>query len=200
MPGFADVFAALQERTDNFEGLRQSLTPEIVEAAISLRGQAKVRHRKLPPDVTLWLLVGLGLFRDKSLFSVAETLNLWVDGTPAASSLCVARKRLGPEPLKYLFRRLGEVWSEECVELTWRGLHLFAIDGTQIDVADSEENSSYFGRPGSKKETTAAYPQARIVARMNLLSRYFVDATFSPLSEHERTGAASIICRSWDLI
>ncbi|KAK1548291.1 hypothetical protein Q3G72_016321 [Acer saccharum] len=196
MPGFADAFAALQERTDNFEELRQGLSKEVIEEAIALRGQAKVRHRKLPPETVLWLVIGLGLFRNKSLFAVAETLNLWVDGRPAASSLCVSRKRLGPEPLRYLFRRLGEVWSAEAADETWNGLHVFAVDGTQMNVSDTEENEAYFGRPGSPGDTTAAYPQARIVTRMNVLSRYIIDAEDTPLSQHESVGAKAIFGRT----
>jgi hypothetical protein len=78
MTVFAETFAAMQENSGNFEKMCKGLDPDIIEAAIALRGQAKVRNRKLPPQTVLWLIVGLGLFRNKSLFSIAETLNLWV--------------------------------------------------------------------------------------------------------------------------
>lgn len=46
MSGFADAIAALQESTDNFEQLRQKFSKKVIEEAIALRGQGRVRQRK----------------------------------------------------------------------------------------------------------------------------------------------------------
>ncbi len=44
------------------------------------------------------------------------------------------------------------------------GRRLVAIDGTTLDVADTVENASWFGRPGVNKGEQSAFPQARLVA------------------------------------
>ncbi|KJF15757.1 hypothetical protein AXFE_34020 [Acidithrix ferrooxidans] len=41
---------------------------------------------------------------------------------------------------------------------------IVAIDGTCIEVADTQENSQYFGRAHVSRGERAAFPQARIVA------------------------------------
>ena len=38
-----------------------------------------------------------------------------------------------------------------------------ALDGTVLDVADTEANAKVFGYPGSLKGTRAAFPKVRVV-------------------------------------
>lgn len=39
-----------------------------------------------------------------------------------------------------------------------KGLRIVVIDGTTLDVPDSEENARVFGRPGARPGTQAAFP------------------------------------------
>ena len=193
MSSLAGLIADLHEAHKGFEGFKKTLTTEMIDKAVALRGHATVRRRKLPPDTVVWLLVGMALYRNMSIREVASTIGLSVNGLPASSSLWAARSRLGAEPLEYLFKRLGETWSAENDDQRWKNLRLFGIDGTKLDIADSEKNENYFGRPGSKPETTASYPQARVVSRMNLLSYMMTDAKTTPLSVGENTAAYELI-------
>ena len=43
------------------------------------------------------------------------------------------------------------------------GLRVMAVDGTVLDVPDSEANARVFGYPGSRKGTRAAFPKVRVV-------------------------------------
>ena len=38
-----------------------------------------------------------------------------------------------------------------------------AVDGTVLDVPDSQANARVFGYPGSRKGTRAAFPKVRVV-------------------------------------
>ncbi len=40
---------------------------------------------------------------------------------------------------------------------------MVAIDGTTLDVADSDVNAEHFGRPAVNKGERSAFPQARVV-------------------------------------
>ena len=42
-------------------------------------------------------------------------------------------------------------------------LRVVVIDGTCLDIPDSDENARVFGRPGSRTGTRAAFPKARLV-------------------------------------
>ncbi len=43
------------------------------------------------------------------------------------------------------------------------GLLVMAVDGTVLDVPDSQANARVFGYPGSRKGTRAAFPKVRVV-------------------------------------
>ncbi|MCG3729641.1 hypothetical protein [Vibrio cincinnatiensis] len=52
----------------------------------------------------------------------------------AKSSLTEARKRLGVEPVPWLFHQSASHWSGQVEVGKWEGLRVYAIDGTQFRV------------------------------------------------------------------
>ncbi|MFE9612269.1 transposase domain-containing protein [Streptomyces sp. NPDC006012] len=83
---------------------------------------------------------------------------------PTTAAIGRARRRLGVEPLKLLFARVCRpVAVPQTVGAWYRRWRLVAVDGTTLDLADTAENDSFFGRPGSGRGT-GAFPQARVVA------------------------------------
>ena len=84
---------------------------------------------------------------------------------PSKSAIFQARHRLGPELMKALFERVAVPIGTPATPGTWLARRrLVAIDGMCLDVADTPDNDSYFGRPGVNKGEQAAFPQARVVA------------------------------------
>lgn len=144
------------------------------EAALEAGGEAvtQVRGRKLPLDRLMWLVIGMALFRDRSIEEVAAHLELVLPaggrrGTVARSSLAQGRKRLGAAALWHLFALSARVWSApRGPEERWHGLTLRAVDGTVLNVPDTRENAEAFGRPGGTAE--GGYPQVRVLALMSL--------------------------------
>ena len=174
---------------------QESLDPDWVEQALIATGTASIRRRRFPADQAVWLVVGIGLFADRSIQEVSEHMELAVPGVPrvAPSAVSRARYRLGHEPMKWLFEKVASAWSCSPGLGGYRGLALFAVDGTTLRVPDSDENYEYFGKPGGRGGTDdAGYPQLRLCTLMNLDTRLLVDARFGPFNQSEQDLATEL--------
>ena len=101
--------------------------------------------------------------------------------------LGLARRRLGPEPMKSLFKSAVRPIAKKKTKGAWyRKWHLVAIDGTILDVADTPENEERFGRPGNgRSEDKAAFPQARVMGLIECGTHAIFDAIIGPCSDSE---------------
>ena len=177
MPSFSSAFEQVAAFVPAaFSALAKNIKPEWLEEALKLAdGFATMRRRKLPIDKALWMVIGMGLFRDRSIAEVVEHLDLALPkgqtgAGVANSAIPPARERLGVEAVQRLFELTGEAWGrQEADKERWHGLQLFGADGTCLRVPDTEENEREFGRPGSAR-STSGYPQVRVVALMALTS------------------------------
>lgn len=175
----------------NISRFAASLRPEWISDALQASGVATLRTRKLPAEKTIWLVLGMALFGDRSILRVAEELKLVFNGVIASSSISAARGRLQSAPLKWLFEKVAQVWGGSD-ESRWRGLALYGLDGSHQRVADSLVNDEHFGRP--KGRATAGYPQLRFVALMNLTTRILAGASIGKWSDSETALASNL----WD--
>jgi hypothetical protein len=73
------------------------------------------------------------------------------------------------------------------------GLRIMAIDGTLMDVPDSEENARVFGYPGSRPGTQAGFPKARLVILVEAGTHLIVDALICPYKIGERVRARKLL-------
>lgn len=94
----------------------QNIPVEWVASALDLSAQASIRRRRLPTDQVLWLVLGMALFRDEPVHEVARRLNICAQGLAtdhllARSGVTQARKRLGADPVEWLFRKTGTQWG-----------------------------------------------------------------------------------------
>ena len=80
---------------------QESLEPEWIEEALEATGTASVRRRKLPAEQANWLVLGMGLFADRSIVDVVDHLSLALPGVDslAKSAVPQARYRVGAEPM-----------------------------------------------------------------------------------------------------
>lgn len=195
-----DVARALEavgsgERGASFEIFARSLDPQWIEAALAATGSASVRRRKLPAEQVVWIVIGMGLFRDRSIQEVVHHLDLVLPGRapgarrPAATSSGVvqARDRLGAAPLKALFEQTAARWAGASADAhRWRGLSLYGVDGSALRIPDTPENEAAFGRPASSRGK-AGYPQLRLVALMVLRSHLLAGLALGAWSVGEAT-------------
>ncbi len=114
-------------RIDSFEHFRQHLDPAWIEMAIEDSGTWTVRQRRLPAEQMVWLVIAMGLFRDRPIEDIVDKLELARPGRGGAavapSSISDARGKLGCEPLEWLFGYSGLKWGARSAdEHRYRGL------------------------------------------------------------------------------
>lgn len=192
----AESLAAVASFTpEKFEDLRRNIDPEWIEQALQATGTATVRHRRLPAVQVVWLVIGMALFRSRSIHDIVGKLNLALPGpcaTVAPSSVVEARARLGEEPLQWIFTRCSDEWAHKSARAhEWRGLALYGVDGSTLRVADSDVNRKFFG--GTKTHRgESGYPLLRIVGLMALRSHLLASVAFGAYDNGEHTYAKDL--------
>ena len=167
-------------------------------------GRTQVRHRLLPARVVVYYVLALALFSQASYEEVMRNLLeglSWSTGwaaswrMPSKVALSKARARLGPEPLKALFEAVATPPGTPATRgAFYRGWRLMAIDGTCVDLADTEGNDAAFGRPGSGRgQGVGAFPQVRMVGMAECGTHALVDVATGPYREAEATLAARVL-------
>jgi len=182
----------------DFEQFRRHLPSKWVEEALVATGTATIRRRRLPAEQTLWLVIGMALMRNESIERVAALLNVALPSksgqSPARSGLTQARQRLGAEPLEYLFSLTSSEWAHRSADVhRWRGLAMYAIDGSTLRVPDSPENWQAFGgSTGNGIRAGSAYPTPRVVALMAVRSHLLASMRFDAFDVGEVTLAKAL--------
>jgi hypothetical protein len=176
------------------------LPMEWIDEALVHTGTASIRKRRLPAEQVVWLVIALALFRGSSMPQVLESLDLTLskDGESSVckSAITQARQRLGADSLSVLFGRSAKAWcQQDSAKYTWKGLSLWAMDGTTFRTPDSPENRSTFGAQNYATGKTASYPQVRGVSLMALPTRLVADIAFGEYDINEMRYAAEIIER-----
>ena len=184
--------------------LTRTFPPELVDEVIAGCGRTEQRHRALPARVMAYFSIGMALHSEGSYEDVLSLLTdglAWAADTdpvklPSKSAIFQARARLGPEPLQALFATVAAPLAEPGAGGAWlAGRRLVAIDGTCLDVADTPENTEWFGRRGVNKGERAAFPQARLVALAECGTHAVFDAVVGAYTTGENTLAGDLIDR-----
>lgn len=181
---------------DRLEGLKRHIDPTWIEEALAWSGTVTLRRRRLPAEQVLWLAIGMGLMRNLPIEGVVDRLELALPdekGTLIAkSAISQARRRLGDNPLAYLFAVSAAEWSARSADAhRWRGLALYGLDGTTMRVADSPENRAAFGGHHTHRGDSG-YPSVRVVAMMALRSHVLSGFRFADYGTGETTLARGI--------
>jgi hypothetical protein len=177
-----DTLEAVAEISpEAFQDIRRNIDPEWILQALEATGTATVRNRRLPAEQVVWLVIGMALFRNRSIQEVVNKLDLAlpdVSLTVAPSSIVEARARLGGDPMEWLFTISADHWAHSSARNhSWRGLALYGVDGTTLRVPDSKENAEHFGYSHSVRGESA-YPMVRGVGLMTLRSHLLAAVAF----------------------
>ena len=147
------------------------LSPEmvaLVEETLALCERGDTRLRVLSRVVVVQAIIWMAVFRQNSIAGVLTTIFAvfpWVDQF-TDSAFYNARERIGSFPLQLLFERLSKRISYADM---WRGFRIRAMDGTSMNLQDTPDVVTAFGKPnyatnGTKRK--AGNPQMKIVAIM----------------------------------
>lgn len=181
------------------EALAEVLPQAWVSEALRSSGVRTRRRRRLPCEMTVWLIILLAIFRRHSYLNLLEMLSggWWADAhwpgraPPCSSALSKARDRVGIEPLAHLYRRSASAWVECAGSLWFHGRRVTALDGFTLKTWDSDENRAYFGVPGASRGTSA-FPQVRVVGCVDIGTRVMEAVRFGPYATGEITLADAL--------
>ena len=177
--------------------LTRVFPPDLVDEVIADAGRTEQRNRTLPARVMAYFAIGMALYSEGSYEDVLSQLTdglAWTSGwadtysPPSKSAIFQARQRLGAEPVAALFARVARPLATLAMTGSWlAGRRLVAIDGACLDVADTPENTEFFGRPGVNKGERAGFPQARLVGLVECGTHALFAAEIGKYSDSEAT-------------
>jgi hypothetical protein len=116
----------------------------------------------------------------------------WLWGAEAVkvagkSGISQARSRLGEAPLQRLYEALVHPIAARVTKGAWyRDWRLVSLDGSCLDVADTEANRAAFGVPGASRGESA-FPQLRFAAVVENGTHVLFGACMGPCAEGETT-------------
>lgn len=182
----------------DFGSLTRNLDPQWIAQALAATGCASVRKRKLPAERVVWLVIALAMYRHQSMAQVVADLDLAlpdeINPDIAKSALTQARQRLGQEPLSQLFGMSAAVWDQRHQQgRSWRGLARYAVDGSTLKAADTQDNREHFGAQEYASGAVASYPQLRLLTLTSLSTHLVRDAVFGEYGKNEMRYAKDLL-------
>jgi hypothetical protein len=186
--------AELPGAPPDWKRLSEQLPLEWIEQVLEYTGRASIRKRRLPAEQVVWFVIGLALYRHKSVRQLIGELDLALpdlkDCCVSDSAVTQARQRLGEAPLERLFNMTAQHWQNEpAKESHFQHLRLFAMDGTSLRLADSPQNRAHFGSSSFPNQGTGSHPLVRLVTLNALSTQMVVAARFGPYGIGEMTHA-----------
>jgi hypothetical protein len=177
-------------------GLEQVIRPDDIRPALADTGRVDARRCVLTYEVTLWVVLAMGLLTDlpiRQVFKHARRLRP-DEPSPGRSNLCAARRRLGVAPVRRLFGRVARpLAGPDAPGACYQGLRLMGLDGTVLDVPDSPANAATFGRPGGGPRGAGAFPQVRKLSLVELGTHAEVAFVVRPCRVDERAMVAGLL-------
>ena len=182
---------------DRLAGLEKVVSSELARQVLHATGRDNGRACKLTHEVMLWVVLAMGLFTNMPIRQVFRHARRMRAGEkcPARSSLCVARQRLGVEPVQALHQAVVRpLATAETPGAFYRGWRLMGIDGVVMDVPDSAANASFGRSKGGRGE--GSFPQVRKASLVELGTPVEVALAIGGWNDDERSLARQL----WDQI
>ncbi len=183
-----------------FEKYAELLSPDLIQQGFEQAGVATIRKRRLPLETVLWSIIGMSLYRQKSVWDIATQMDIMLpDKKPmvAPSALVQARQRLGEDAVREVFRVMAKHSYESTQFERWAGLNLLAVDGVVWRTADTSENHEVF-ETQSNQHTENTYPQIRMVCHMGITSHQLINSAFAGYRTNEMKLAEELVVTTPD--
>ncbi len=181
--------------------IAKAFPPERVRQILAETGTASERERDLPAQVMVYYAIALALYMGSSTREVLRCLLeglRWLWGAEAVkvagrSGISQARTRLGEAPLQRLYEQVVQPIAARATKGAWyRAWRLVSLDGSCLDVADTEENRASFGCPGASRGESA-FPQLRFVALVENGTHVLFGARLGRCADGETTLAHDVL-------
>ncbi len=127
---------------------------EKIREILKATGREGKRKRQLPATMMVYYVIALGLFVSVGCREVLRRLLdgpmwIWPEQIRVAteSAITQARQRLGAAPIERLYREQVVPIAKKITRGAWfRRWRVVTLDGSTLDVADSDKNAAAFGR------------------------------------------------------
>ena len=174
---------------------------ERVQQILVETSKASQRERDLPAQVMVYYVIALALYMT---FSTREVLRCLLEGlrwlwgaevvkVAGKSGISQARTRLGAEPLRRLHDQVVQPVATPTTRGAWyRHWRLVSLDGSCLDVADTDENRTTFGRPKASRGQSS-FPQIRFVAMVENGTHVLFGTRLGGFAEGETTLAWHVL-------
>src|SRR3954454_19832733 len=181
--------------------IARAFPPGEVRRGLAETGRASERERDLPAPVMVYYAIALALYMGSSTREVLRCLlegRRWLWGAEAVrvagkSGISQARRRLGEAPLRRLYEGLVQPIATPASKGAWyRGWRLASLDGSCLDVADTEETGAEFGVRGASRGESG-FPQLRLVALVENGTHVLFGARLGRTAEGEATLAQAVL-------
>ena len=184
--------------------ITRAFPEKAIRTALAETGRSSVRERELPAHVVMYYVIAQVLFMGVSQREVLRCLLegvRWLFGprvpikVTGKSGISQARSRLGWEPVKQLHDAvLAPIAVKQTRGAWYRNWQLVSLDGSTLEVADTQENQETFGRPGVSRGSSA-YPQIRFVSLVENGTHILFGTAMAAYSTGEITLAKSTLKR-----
>lgn len=192
------------ESAEVFKAIGMVIPPDVIALTIGKTESVEERKRKLPSQLVVCLVIAMSLWSSDSMTTVLKNLvnglsRQWTKlgkywRVPNSASITQARQRVGCRVMSQLFARtVRPLATPETPGAFLGGLRVMAVDGTVLDVPDSQANGRVFGYPGSRPGTQAAFPKVRLVMLIEAGTHLIVDALMCPYRMGERVRAKKLL-------
>lgn len=192
-------------RSRRVRALKHSISPRLVKRAIH---KSRPRARVCPvvsDELVVWTVIGLGLFFGDALRQVWRWLVVFSTERPAPprSTLCEARRRLGPRVLIELAKAvLRPLAGADTAWACYHGMPLRAIDCCNLSLYDSPANRKTFTPPRIPKRNRRhgrrkppAFPQAKLCCLCELATHAMLHWNLKPVHWADCNAAAPLLKR-----
>jgi hypothetical protein len=187
-----------------FKAIETVISPTLIAQSLGKTNSVEERKRKLPSSLVVCLAIAMSLWSSDSMGTVLQNLvnglnRQWTKlgqywRVPNSASITEARQRLGCRVMSQLFELLVQLQARpETPGAFLGGLRVMAVDGTVLDVPDSQANAKVFGYPSSRPGTKAAFPKVRLVMLIEAGTHLIVDALLCPYRIGERVRAKKLL-------
>jgi hypothetical protein len=152
-------------RAQRLHALHRIIPRQKVKQVLRATGRDQAFCARLPALFMVYFVLAMSLFCQDCYRQIFRWLRRWTSGSvPGRSTLCEARRRLGVQPLVLLAKHTVKLLAQpDTPGAFYRGLRLMALDGFVVDIPDTPDNDTVFGRPAGGR-ADGAFPQVRTVA------------------------------------
>lgn len=185
--------------TVSFAVISKFIPCDKINEVLDRTSKSSQRKRLLPAHIMIYYIIALGFYFESSSRDVLRYLldslrdllpeGSWIP-TACKSAISQARTRMGKEPVIMLYDEVVQpIATEKTCSAYYRSRLLVVIDGSTIEVADTEENTNYFGKPkygsydGVKGE--GAFPLMRFLSLVEVGTHVAFETVYSKFSTSE---------------